>query len=798
LWLANGVTNAVALAEFDRNTKVLTVWMDSAPAKVAGLDVREWLITANGATLLGVVTEATHSWNIEAARERFSVAVTARQLGPLLAAREYLWFAASCASDVKSPELPWRRLENNIIRNPKLGIGIGRTKSSAVWPPGDPDSNATRVKLMARADERARELKMKAELELVRAQQERNLEVEKSRSAPPPPPVNAERAAAATGAPLRTDSPKPVADKKKSRPITSTLIGPPRPTLVERYPTVSAPPTATVGKTFRVKVQLTQDPATPDVKIMDDPLAAARKTAAGALALPLSAERDWEITVTITAPLFHIEGPSSGKFVLKQNDDSQFVEFRLKAEQAAAPESEALIGVRFFAGNQYLARVVRKIAIVPDEASTAERGARIMIQRQDAPPGTLGITSIVAPSQNEEASPPPARQKVAAPRAMAVAAPLPNSPVALDSSERAPDIRVLIDGFSGKNYGITVVPLGRVISTGAFVENPDIRTWLQEGMDVLVQAGQKIRRARGTPEEANAIEQGRLVARGFGRMLYTRYCPAEFKRELEALLEERKGKPYPLGTIQIQTSDPAFPWELMVPTGNSDQWDFLGTMFQVSRWHHKLDSVNALSEKPAAEIIPGVILYISPDYGDKSLAARDIEREEISKLRGYLPVPASLASVEKMLSETREGIVHFSGHAAAKAASGVYSYTLFLDGDAELNVQTLYGIKGLSARHTLFFMNACHSAEASKYANYVDGWAPALLDAGASGYIGGLWDVFDDAAADVARVFYKALSSGAPVAESLRQARLRFNTTGDPTYLAYAYYGNVFLTPAKR
>ena len=84
-----------------------------------------------------------------------------------------------------------------------------------------------------------------------------------------------------------------------------------------------------------------------------------------------------------------------------------------------------------------------------------------------------------------------------------------------------------------------------------------------------------------------------------------------------------------------------------------------------------------------------------------------------------------------------------------------------------------------------------------------DGGAPAVLDAGASGFISGLWPLFDDAAAAFSKHFYdeleRRLADGqAPVADIVATGRQLFLETGDPTYLAYVFYGDVNLRFVRR
>ncbi|PZV33943.1 hypothetical protein [Mesorhizobium kowhaii] len=67
-----------------------------------------------------------------------------------------------------------------------------------------------------------------------------------------------------------------------------------------------------------------------------------------------------------------------------------------------------------------------------------------------------------------------------------------------------------------------------------------------------------------------------------------------------------------------------------------------------------------------------------------------------------------------------------------------------------------------------------------------------------SGFIGGMWPLTDRAAAAFSSDFYGGISArlkDGPVylAEMLQVVRKRFYETGDPTYLAYRFYGNANL-----
>ena len=88
---------------------------------------------------------------------------------------------------------------------------------------------------------------------------------------------------------------------------------------------------------------------------------------------------------------------------------------------------------------------------------------------------------------------------------------------------------------------------------------------------------------------------------------------------------------------------------------------------------------------------------------------------------------------------------------------------------------------------------------AHRIANFVYGWAPTVLESGASGYIGSLWPLDDKSAAEFSIKFYQTLDErlqngqNASVAGVLRETRKSFLESGDPNSLAYIFYGDPHL-----
>lgn len=91
------------------------------------------------------------------------------------------------------------------------------------------------------------------------------------------------------------------------------------------------------------------------------------------------------------------------------------------------------------------------------------------------------------------------------------------------------------------------------------------------------------------------------------------------------------------------------------------------------------------------------------------------------------------------------------------------------------------------------FLNACRSDRKVPGYTKMGGWANRFLDAGAGAFIGTLWEVRDETAKIFAEKLYEELFlSNKPFGEALSCARaaVRKEAPGDPTWLAYSFYGD--------
>jgi CHAT domain-containing protein len=191
------------------------------------------------------------------------------------------------------------------------------------------------------------------------------------------------------------------------------------------------------------------------------------------------------------------------------------------------------------------------------------------------------------------------------------------------------------------------------------------------------------------------------------------------------------------------------------------------------------------------------VVVVAPDYtGSLRLLHQAAEIQALAAVPGYHRVPGRLAALQRVWHERPTALLHFTGHGVVQPTGrGMGEAVLRLE-DVTLDVLTWRGLVAAFRRsHPFVFLNACDVGHAAPVANFVEGWAPTMLEVGASGYIGGLWTLGDQGAAAFATHFYATLQRNLPegpvkVADLLRVTRRLFHEHGDPTFLAYVYYGD--------
>ena len=221
--------------------------------------------------------------------------------------------------------------------------------------------------------------------------------------------------------------------------------------------------------------------------------------------------------------------------------------------------------------------------------------------------------------------------------------------------------------------------------------------------------------------------------------------------------------------------------------------------YRLARWAPR--STSSQVDNPLDRMAFTGVAAIAPSYVDKqSLPFQQTEIEALSKLAGFRRFDGDFVSFEKLVSEVSTGFIHFSGHGEVNQPSSgrpVFAIDLVdqsLDPDTWRALVAAANGKG----NPFYFFNACDTGRSRMLGGFVQGWGPAVLAGGASGFIGGMWPLTDRAAAAFSTDFYGGITGrlkDGPVylAEVLATVRKRFYETGDPTYLAYTFYGNANL-----
>jgi hypothetical protein len=562
------------------------------------------------------------------------------------------------------------------------------------------------------------------------------------------PPLTVDSDAPEEELPVVTGSAVPPWDAADPGPATVAL---------SRYPVMDLPERVLPDEAFPLMIWLSRAPVTPEVATTAGPDTTVDET--GALVFSLPEAADWRFRVVLNAPGFRI-GDGAGpiaEIAMAADGDSTPALFLLTAEPGAHPDGLATLRATLWHGATYLASFERSVAV--------------------------GVATAATGNDRAEAT---------------------TRPVRIDSANLTADLTVRVDyadpAALGAGQVIVASPHFRDPLVVGEIDTPAaVAGWLAQHYRQFIAArSQDLARGATHPDgpdgDAPLTEP---LLRGFGHELYRRYAPEVFKQALWALLDDAAA---PLVTIQVYSNNPLIPWELMRPVSpdGTRELGYLGAEFLIARWHAGAGA--AAFDRPQQELAFDELVAIAPDYGPgEALGSVAVELASLSVVPGFREVPGRLEALRALLDAPPRGIVHFAGHGiAAIGADGLSDFLIRLE-DLDLSVMAWRGLGAGAADDGLFyFFNACDVGRADSVANFVEGWAPAVLEGGAAGFIGGLWPVFDDSAADFAARFYAnveaRLADGpAPVAAVLQDLRRRFEETGDPTWLGYVYYGDVNL-----
>lgn len=525
-----------------------------------------------------------------------------------------------------------------------------------------------------------------------------------------------------------------------------------------RHVNLDAPSAVRPGQVFSVQVWLSQLKQTPEARTVAP--AGQSLTPSGQLVLNLPTDRsEWAIKVALIAPGFEFanDSPNQASITLAAEDSNPAL-FELRAT-SGEPGSRTLRATLWHEG-AFLGSVTREIEVRP---TVAEKTAPVA--------GSVPSMSLTAVPRGE------ARAGTFAAKASEAAWELPSKP------SRKADLTVWMVHDDPRRlspaYVVVASPHMADPAPQRWTFPDDADEWLQAWADRL--------------QRATAANAGVATIRGLGSELYERLAPPELRRVLAELGPA-------VSTMQIYSNNAAIPWEMMRPgVVGGREVDFLGTSLQLARWPSAVNG--QVRERPPQSLLVQELVVMAPDYGgEERLASQRDEVSFLSTLKGYRSTPGTFAGIQGIAQSPPAGIVHFAGHGETIGTSAAQRrYQLKLT-DGPFDSVAWRGLtRPRYARPSLYFFNACELGSVETQVGAAAGWAPAVLDSGAAGYIGGLWPLRDGPAAHFAKQFYTDMARTAPgakrmsVAEALRQARNLFYKTGDPTYLAYVFYGDVNL-----
>lgn len=541
---------------------------------------------------------------------------------------------------------------------------------------------------------------------------------------------------------------------------------------IERKPRLDVPDPIVGSKEFDVLVWLTDGSGvkTPDAKGTPD-----TGKAPGQLPLQLPDENGWNVDVLLVAPGFVLPEGARAKLFLPKTGDSTPARFKLRPSALRGPQQTLSMSATFWYKNSYLGLIERDVTIIRADSPQVEA----------APKPSLGTRGLAAPPRAAATTPPKVTDG--------------ESKVVVEPAKRIPDLTIRTFQVPHSEDRMVQIESQYLESTNPQIySQKDLSRWLIVQYAELTKKSSLLAELNGAGDaqsRAEASAQAKEFMRTFSGYLYLRFCPPSVKSAFWEL-SKRLGENFK--TIQIYSDDFDLPWELMRPVNtDGEERGLLGTEFEIGRWHLKPDYSG--SPLPLQQVSINKLIVIAPQYQEALMQGQQRELDTLKAMNGYEAWPGKISEVRKLFQDLPLAIIYFAGHGSMSATEGdLYQYSIQME-DGALDVMTWRGmITSTIKNRPLFFFNACSVGQTQNIANFVDGWATAVLDAGASGYVGSLWPVSQTGAADFGATFYsqfdRRLKEGpASVAKTLMETRRKFLENGDPTFLAYIYFGDADL-----
>ena len=557
-------------------------------------------------------------------------------------------------------------------------------------------------------------------------------------------------------------------------------VVPPAP-VMPRFPNVLAPNTVTPQQKFPVMVSLNTAKLDAGTTVVS---AANQQDGAVMVSMP-AGMTSILISVSLVAPqMTSVDGNSTQNIELTLNQDSSTAVFQMQA--GTDPGVESMFATMTYNG-AFLASLRRDVTVAaPGKLATNTAPAA----------AEAGAVAPAVASPAAAAASQPLTLRAAAPPIVGLEAPkmaVQHPPaIQLEPEARAPDITIQEIQAGGSLLYTVTSPLLPGFEKSVVAVAATRQAIVQKLYTDLEAQGNKLDQIGGK----DASQQAKDFAEGQGAALYDDQAPQAFKTVYQKL--KKMGAP-PL-TIEVLTDEPSLPWELMRPmTDDGKREDFLGITLSVV---HSTASSAPRVPPPPAEALDKISVVMPQYSGDLALAGA---QKELQAMKASFPkldlVTGTVTAVSSLARDVPDGIVHYAGHGVRVTTKGLPPDVGILLADGSLVPDTWLSLAEHGTGHPFYFFNACDLGQSDSVLNYVDGWAPKLLQSGASGYLGALWKVSDKTAGSFSAHFYadlKAkLSAGTPwsVADLVTQARREtYAEAYDPTALAYVLYSAPYQT----
>lgn len=247
-------------------------------------------------------------------------------------------------------------------------------------------------------------------------------------------------------------------------------------------------------------------------------------------------------------------------------------------------------------------------------------------------------------------------------------------------------------------------------------------------------------------------------------------------------------------TVQVQSDDPSIPWELLKLQGVQDgkvmEGPYLCEAFAMTRWFTGTPRVPTLHLQRMAIIVPSDDSRVTSANEERTylLSLADAQRK-----RQVIEVPANFLDVVDALTNNQYDSLHFTGHGRFNAQDPNRS-AIILEGNYPENVlgPIDLNIRNYGPAKPLVFLNACQTGQQALSLTGIGGWAKQFVGAGAAGFIGSFWSVYDDAACAFAKAVYNHLLAGEPIGQAVQEARKVIKPREDMAWLAYTVFADPF------